>query len=516
MAIIDLERFVQRQEPVSIRFPDASTCGRALGPIVFLAILLGPTPAGLTDAAQRVLAVAGLMVVWWITEAFPIPMTSLLPLILFPWLGVLSTRDAAAPYADKNIFLFLGGFLIALAMQRWNLHRRIALRLILIIGSSPLRIIGGFMVATGFLSMWISNTATTMMMLPIGLAVSSHMGIERKRIGAPLMLAIAYAASAGGLATLVGTPPNLVLKGGMEKLYPSAPELSFVQWMTMGIPITLIMGFAIFFIIVMLYGLHKLPQNAGSSRESLRGELTRLGPLNRGERWTLLVFIMTAVAWITRQGIDFGTFRIPGWGDVIPGHLADDSTVAMTGGLLLFILPVNTKERRFVLEWSDTSGIPFGVLFLFGGGFCLAHGFRSSGLSEWLTSHLDVLANAPHLVAVLTIALTTTFLTELTSNTATASLLVPLLGSLAVALRIHPLLLLLPATFSASCAFMLPVATPPNAVVFGSGLLSIREMARTGLILNLIGVIVVTATVLILGPIALGVDFTTLPSWVAG
>ena len=501
---------------MSIRFPDASVLGRVLGPVIFIAILVGPTPAGLTEAGQRVLAVAALMVVWWITEAFPIPMTSLLPLILFPWLGVLSTKEAAAPYADKNIFLFLGGFLIALAMQRWNLHRRIALRLILIIGSSPLRIIGGFMVATAFLSMWISNTATTMMMLPIGLAVSSHMGVDRKRIGAPLMLAIAYAASVGGLATLVGTPPNLVLKGGLEKLYPAAPELSFVQWISLGLPITILMGFAAFFIIVLLNGLHKLPRNAGSSRESLRGELSKLGRLSQGERWTLMVFILTAVAWITRQGIDFGSFRLPGWGSLLPGHLADDSTVAMTGGLLLFILPVKSRERRFVLEWSDTSGIPFGVLFLFGGGFCLAHGFRSSGLSEWLTSHLDVLADAPHVVAVITIAFTTTFLTELTSNTATASLLVPLLGALAVALRIHPLLLLLPATFSASCAFMLPVATPPNAVVFGSGLLTIREMARTGFLLNLIGVIVVTATVLLLGPHVLGVDFTTLPGWVTG
>lgn len=489
---------------------------RFLGVALFLLVLAAPSPEGLSPEGKRVLAVASLMVVWWITEAVPIPVTSLLPLVLFPWFGVLKTGAAAAPYADKNIFLFLGGFLIALAMQRWNLHKRLALNLIIRVGASPTRLLAGFMIATGFISMWISNTATTMMMMPIGLAVAMQMNDPENRFGTPLMLGIAYSASVGGLATLVGTPPNLVLKGGLEKLFPAAPEISFLQWMALGVPLGLVMGIAVFFLLVIMYRINRFTGFAATGKQELADELKSLGPLNRGEKWTLLVFSLTALAWLTRRGIDFGGFSIPGWSALIPSSHADDSTVAMTAGLLLFLLPVDREKGRFVLTWKDTAGIPFGVLFLFGGGFCLAEGFRASGLSAWATSRLEILSGVPPLGAVAVIALVTTFLTELTSNTATASLLVPLLASLSTALSVHPLLLLLPATFSASCAFMLPVATPPNAVVFGSGLVSIRQMARTGLLLNLLGVLVVTAVVMLLGPVILGQSFGVVPAWAIG
>jgi solute carrier family 13 (sodium-dependent dicarboxylate transporter), member 2/3/5 len=499
------------QTPVMMR-----RLGLILGAAVFLIIMLLPEPAGLGREGKIALASAALLALWWMTEALPIPVTSLLPLLLFPLFGVLDMQSAAAPYSDQLVFLFLGGFILALGVERSGLHRRIALHVIRRVGTGQARLVLGFMLATAGLSMWISNTATVMLMLPIAMAVLTRTGgqSEAGMRGFPtaLLLGIAYAASIGGTATLIGTPPNIVLAGVMRKLYPSGPEISFVQWMMFGVPLA-----AVFLPLVWVLLVRVLPSTRvriiGSSQRahiSVQQELAALGPMQPVERKVLLLFLLTALGWVFRIPIDVGLFRLPGISDVLPQ--VTDATIAVTSGVLLFF--VNRGRGQRLLTWSDAqSGIPWGILLLFGGGFSLAEAMRSSGVTLYLGGLIQGMHAVPTIVVVLAVCLLLTFLTELTSNTATATILVPVMAAAAVALGEHPLLLALPAALNASFAFMLPVATPPNAIVFSTSLVSIRTMALTGFVFNLMGVLLVALLLYTLGFEVFGIAPNTVPVW---
>ena len=499
--------------------------GLVLGPALMFAILMIPLPEGMEPTALRMASVAALMATWWITEAIPIPATSLLPLPLFPLMGILSAAETPLSYADRMIFLFLGGFLIAVSIQKVGLHRRIALQIIRLIGGSPPRIVLGFMVASASLSLWISNTATTMMMLPIALAVVSQFSenLDKSKeskvfvdnFGLVLMLGLAYAASIGGIGTLVGTPPNIVLAGFIKKLYPQAPELDFFGWMKFGIPLVVIFVPLAWYILVRWGSsvpVLKLKYSGEHGSEYIKTQLKALGKMNWSERTVLTVFILTALGWIFRKPIQLGTFQTWGLNQWFP--LIDDSTISMAMGCLLFLIPTNLKKHKFILDWDSVhKGVPWGILILFGGGFALAKGMSETGLALWLGTQLVWLKNVPVWVMILATCTMITFLTEITSNTATTTMLIPVLGSAALAMGAHPLILMIPATISASCAFMLPVATPPNAIIFGSNLIRIPQMARIGLILNFIGIILVTILVYTVGTSVFNIDPNVVPDW---
>lgn len=498
--------------------------GLLLGLLLFALLLLLPATKNLSFQAKSMAAVALLMATWWITEAIPIPATALLPLILFPVLGIMKAKDVSLRYADQNIFLFMGGFFIAMAMQRWELHKRIALYIVKFLGTSPHRIVLGFMVATAFLSMWISNTATTMMMFPIGLAVIYHVVnlLEKEKseidttpgsfnFGLALMLGIAYAASIGGIATLVGTPPNIVFVGIAKSLFPKAPEIGFLDWFKIGLPLVVVMLPLTWFYLTYIAAPLKIRRLPGG-KDIIENDLKELGSMKMGEKLTLAVFVLVALAWIFRSNIDIGFFVIPGWSNMLGiSAYVHDSTIAIFGAILLFLLPVDIKKGVFVLNWEWASRIPWGIILLFGGGFALAAGFQASGLAQWIGEGLSFLCGVPTIVMIFGICLLLTFLTEVTSNTATTTMMMPVLGALATATCIHPFLLMIPATMSASCAFMLPVATPPNAIIFGSGYLKIPDMARVGFFLNIIGAVVITLIVYFLVIPIFHIDSLPLP-----
>ena len=469
-------------------------------------------------AVTRTAAVALLMAVWWITEAIPLAVTALLPMVLFPFLGILTGKEVAPHYFNSIIFLFIGGFIVALAMQRWNLHRRIALKIILWIGLSPKRIILGFMGATWFLSMWISNTATTMMMVPIALAVTmkleENIGEKASRkFSVGLLLGIAYAASIGGMATLIGTPPNLAFAKILDVCFPGAPEISFTLWFSFALPLSMI-----FFLLVWGFLSFLFSPSHGTLKEALKDldeEYQKLGPLSWEEKAVLVVFILMSLLWLTRSDIALGTFTIPGWSSLLSlAGFVDDGTVAMTMAILLFLIPARSSEAGTIMDWKTASGLPWGIVLLFGGGFALAAGFKESGLSTWLGNQLLALGTIHPLLLIASTCTMLTFLTELTSNTATTQIVLPILASAAVVINVHPFMLMIPATLSASCAFMLPVATPPNAIIFGTSRLRVSDMARTGLLLNLLGIILITAAMYLLALPLLGIeDIHQLPTW---
>ncbi len=490
--------------------------GLALGPALFFLMLLAPTPAGMGDSAQKMAAVALLMATWWMCESIPIPATSLLPIALFPFMGIMHTKAATAPYASHLIFLFMGGFIIALAMQRWELHRRIAMNIVKAVGFSPSRLIFGFMAATAVLSAFVSNTATTVMMMPIGLAIIAHVVEEGKKegldkeidfaqgkfnFGLNLMLGIAYAASIGGVATLIGTPPNTVLAGYLQKTY--GYEITFVDWMKVGVPLVIVMLPLCWLWLTRVANPMKLKKVPGG-RDLINKELKEMGAMSTGERWTALVFLLTALGWIFRKQLS-PIFPDPA--------LVTDAAIAMVGALALFLIPINMKKNQFVMDWHWASKMPWGVLILFGGGLAMAAGFKKTGLAEWIGSQVGLLENAPILVLVVAVATLIIFLTELTSNTATSAMVMPILSAVAIGLGQNPLLLVVPAAIAASCAFMLPVATPPNAIVFGSGYVSIPQMAKSGLGLNFIGIaLAVVATYVLVLPV-FDVVIGEIPTW---
>ncbi len=497
-------------------FTTRQRVGMVLGPLLFVLMLVLPTPAGMEPGAQKMAAVALLMATWWMCESIPIPATSLLPIALFPLLGIMHTKQATAPYASHLIFLFMGGFIIALAMQRWNLHRRIAMNIVKAVGFSPGRLIFGFMVATAALSAFVSNTATTVMMMPIGLAIISHVvdegtkeGLnkqidfspEKFAFGLNLMLGIAYAASIGGIATLIGTPPNTVLAGYLQKTY--GYEITFANWMIVGVPLVVVMLPMCWLWLTRVANPMKLKKVPGG-RDMISAELKKMGSMSTGERWTSLVFGLTAVGWIFRKQLGF-LFADP--------KLVTDAAIAMTGAIVLFLIPINLKKNEFVMDWHWASKMPWGVLILFGGGLSMAAGFKATKLADWIGNQVSLLENAPVLVLVIAVATLIIFLTELTSNTATSAMVMPILSAVAIGLGQSPLLLVVPAAIAASCAFMLPVATPPNAIVFGSGYVTIPQMAKSGFGLNILGIVItVVVTYLLVIPV-FDVVIDQIPSW---
>lgn len=468
----------------------AQRVGLFCGPIAMVVLLSLPEPAGMSPEAMTAAAVAALMATWWMTEAIPIPATALLPLVLFPVLGVLSAGEAAEPYANELIFLFMGGFFIAVTMERWSLHRRIALSILRVVGTTPDRLVLGFMLATGFLSMWISNTATAAMMLPIGVAVGrmlmddSHK--DSANFGVALMLGIAYSASIGGVATLIGTPPNAVFAGAAQELL--GVRIGFIEWMCVGLPIVAMMLPMTWFLLTKV--LHRSSSLFGDAESIIASERRQLGSMLRGEKITATVFALTAAAWVFRSEKTFGNVVVPGLQSLSP--YVTDATIAIAAALLLFCLPASFSRGQFTLDWPTARKIPWGVLVLFGGGLSLARAMDRSGLAAWIGSAISDVGHLPVLLIVGAVALLVIFLTEVTSNTATATMAMPIMAGTAVLIGIDPLLLMSTAAMAASMAFMLPVATPPNAIVFGSEFLTISQMARAGLLLNILSVMVVS------------------------
>ena len=476
--------------------------GLVAGPIVCVALLLVPRPAGLSPAGWHTAAVALLMAIWWITEAVPIPVTALLPLALFPVLGVLDMARAAAPYADELIFLFMGGFFIAAAMERSGLHRRVALAIVASVGTSPSRLVLGFMIATAFLSMWISNTATAAMMLPIALAVSEMLRPKDQvgafHFGIAMMLGIAYAASIGGVATLIGTPPNAVMAGAAREL--AGVRIGFGQWMLVGGPVAAIMlplGW-----LVLTRVLHPPGLLVGDAAFLIERERAGLGRMTRAERLVGTVFVLTALAWILRSPKTIGSLHLPGLTTLAPG--LRDSTIAMLAAVALFAVPLDLRRGEFALDWRTGSRISWGVLLLFGGGLSLARAMDQSGLAAWIGSFVSTLQSAPAWAVILVVVTLIVFLTEITSNAATATMAMPIMAGAAVALGEPPVVLMASAGLAASMAFMLPVATPPNAIVFSSGYLTIPQMARAGFLMNLLAIALIATVGTLLVPLVLG------------
>lgn len=486
--------------------------GPALALVLLLAVDLDPG----NPAVTRTAAVAAWMAVWWMTQAVPLAATALLPLVLFPLLGIMDGRQVAPLYMNHILFLFIGGFLVALAMQRWDLHRRIALRILLLVGARPSRLLLGFMAASAFLSMWISNTATTMMMVPIAMAVVYQLEAHDSEEGGTglatgLLLGVAYAASIGGVATLVGTPPNPILARVLAIQFPGAPELDFATWFALGLPLAVLMLAVAWSLLAARY---TRGASAGTGHAALEREARTLGPITFEEGVVLADFVLLALLWLTRADIPLGGVTLPGWSRLLenPGWM-NDGTVAIGMALILFLVPSRRPDGGRLLDWNTTAMLPWDIVVLIGGGFALAAGFKDSGLSAWFGHQLASLGFLHPLLLIFAVCILLTFLTELTSNTATASLFLPILASLAVAVRIHPLLLMIPGALSCSFAFMLPVATPPNAIAFGSGRIDIGDMARTGLRLNLVGALVITVVVWTLGTWVLGIDPAIMPAW---
>ena len=452
--------------------------GLVAGPLLLVVILLLPPPEGMAIFAWRTAAVGILMAVWWITEAIPIAATALLPIVLFPPLGVETVAATTAPYANPVIYLFLGGFLIAMALESCGLHRRMALAVLAVVGTRPANLILGFMAATAFISMWVSNSATVVMMLPMAMSVRAlARGGGEAALDAPggafdvaLLLGIAYAGNIGGLGTLIGTPPNALLAGFMSETY--GVEIGFMEWMFLGVPIVVVSVPVAWLVLTKwLFPVGTEPIPGGAAM--LRRERGALGSMSRAE-WTVgAITTFTATAWVSRPLIEQ-------WFPAVT-----DAGIAMTGALLLFVVPVAWRPLRVALTWTHAERLPWSVLVLFGGGLSLAAAIEQTGLSGWMGAALSALAGWPVFAVVVAATTVVIFLTELTSNTATAAAFLPLVASLAISIGADPLLLAVPAALAASCAFMMPVATPPNAIVYGTGAITIPQMAKAGMWLNL-------------------------------
>lgn len=481
--------------------------GRALGPTVALAIYLALGAADTLPPQGRITAaVTGLMAVWWMTEAMPLPATSMLPVVLLPLLADVDIRSVTTPYADPVIFLFGGGFVIAQAVERWGLHRRIALHTVLLVGTRPRRLIAGFMITSGGLSMWISNSATTVMMLPIGVSllalVASRLNdegdgvaglpAEWKPFATALMLSIAYAASIGSVATIIGTPPNGIMAGYLAQ---QGVPVGFGQWMLFGVPVAVIfMSIAWLLLTRVIFRIE--PTELPGGRGLIRSELAGMGRMQRGERVTMSVFGVVAVLWIART-----------WLETLPGLSGlDDASIAVAGAVALFLIPVDARRGVMALNWSWAKRIPWEILILFGGGLSLASAIEEHGVAAFVGESVGALDWLALPLLVVAIVLTMIVVTEITSNTATAAVFLPIIGGIAVGLGLGPAELVVPATLAATFAFMLPVATPPNAIVFGSGHIAITQMSRAGVWLNLVGVVLNVAAVYTLGVLFLGLQ----------
>ncbi|MDZ7372598.1 MAG: SLC13 family permease [candidate division KSB1 bacterium] len=494
-------------------------CLLAGGVAVFVLILAIPPLQGLSPEGRATLATASLMAWWWVTEVVPIAATSLVPLLLFPLFGVMPLKRVGASYGDPNIFLFMGGFFMAVAMERWGLHRRVALHIVRVVGTSPRRVLLGFMCATAFLSMWISNTATAMLMLPIAMAVIRHVE-EFVRQGAleddagfktAMMLGIAYAASIGGIGTLIGTPPNIILVASFRKLFPEAAEVGFAQWLSIGLPLV-VLFIPIAWIYLTYVGCKVRLREIPGGRELIEEQLRSLGRMRREEASVLIVFALMAIGWIWRADLHLGSLVIPGWTTLVGlGERVHDATVALGAALLLFLLP--GEGSKPLLDWETAGRIPWGILLLFGGGIALADGFAETGLARWIGEHLTRLGDLPGPVMVIVTAALLVVLTEFTSNTAIATIFMPILAATAVAIGENPLLLMIAGTVAVSLAFMLPVATPPNAIVFGSGYVRVSQMLRIGVVLDILGIALVVLLIYSVGIHVFQITPGVLPAW---
>lgn len=492
----------------------SKSVGLVLGPILFIVLLIFNV-APENQVAGYTLAVAALMAVWWITQAIPISVTSLIPVGLFPLLGIMNGKDVSSTYFNHVIFLFIGGFLVALAMEKWNLHKRIALRLMILMGNKPGHILFGLMLATAFLSMWMSNTATSMMMIPIVISVIHGLNLQNRRqqrFKLALLLGIAYSASIGGIATLVGTPPNLSFTRIFSIIFPQAPEINFVSWLIFAIPLTIILFIIIFFWLKYLY--HPGKEWKPESRSLFAKEYQKLGKASFEEKVVFIIFVSMAVLWITHSGISFGSFSISGWSSFFPHpEYINDGTIAILLASILFAIPTKKEKGERILMADTIAKLPWRIVLLFGGGFALASGFSESGLSIWFGEQLSWTSQYHPLIVVFSITFLMSFLTELTSNTATTEMILPILAGLAVSIQINPLLFMLPATLAASLAFMLPVATPPNAIIFGTQMIEIKDMIRTGFLINIIAVIIVSLWVYFFGEYIFNMNMLEFPSW---
>lgn len=465
------------------------------GPILFVLALLF-NPFGLDEQANKVLAVAMLMIAWWIAEALPMPAVALLPLVLFPLMGIAKISEAAAPYANEVVFLFMGGFMIGLGIEKWNLHRRIALSIVQYTGTNGNRIILGFILATGAISMWLSNTATTMMMLPIAASVISVVVAKNehnpqlRHFAVCMMLAIAYASNFGGIATIIGTPPNVAYASFVSKQLNN--DISFSAWVLMGMPVSILLLFSLYFVLIKLF-----PSNIDSSEEMkqlIKNELQALGPMTVPEKRVLYIFLTTAGLWIFRDLINkLGLVKL------------DDNMIAVFGGLLMFVVPAGkgVKQNERILVWSDTSKMAWGILLLFGGGITLAAALEKAGIIKMLGTWLSGFSGSSSVLLVITITIISIFISEVMSNVAQVIVFAPVVTGIATATAVDPYMLGIPMTLAASCASMMPMGTPPNAIVFSTGHLKLGEMMKAGLIMNLISIILIILSGLYLVPLAI-------------
>ncbi len=478
-----------------------------LGPLVFVVMLILGAPPSMSASAYFVLAATTWIALWWITEAIPIPVTSLLPMVLYPLGGVMSIEQAAEPYSRPIIYLFVGGFLIALAMEKWNLHKRIALTIISMVGTNMRRVLLGFMLATWFLSMWISNTATTVMMLPIALSIivqfkefnsrASNLLAGADNFGKALVLGLAFSSSVGGIATLVGTPTNLIFAESVRDFY--GVDIPFDQWLIAGLPLAIILLAVLYWHLAYNhFGLSRA--EVKGSKEVISGELDALGKVSREEKLVLIVFSLVAIAWITRRYLITPFFP-----------QVNDINIVLVGAVSLFLIPARADRKDRLMDWKTALKLPWGVLLLFGGAFGVAAGFEISGLTSWIGDQLGLLKNIPFWVVLLIVVAVVNYLTEITQNMATCTLMMPIMAALSVVLDVHPFGLMAGTCIAASCAFMLPVATAPNAVVFGSDLISIKDMVRAGFLMNIISIIVITLFMNYVFPLLWGIDLQVFP-----
>ncbi|OWY24955.1 anion transporter [Sphingobacteriales bacterium UPWRP_1] len=476
-------------------YPKYRIIGLLLAPLIFVVMLMLPPPLQMSHLAWKVLACAFWMMIWWFTEAAPIPVTSLLPIILYPVLGIASVKSAAAPYANPVVYLFMGGFFIALAMEKSGLHRRIALNIVKRTGATANGIILGFMFSTGFISMWVSNTATTVMMLPIAASVvtlfEQNRQISKQQFGMfslSLMLSVAYAANTGGMATLIGTPPNMVFAGFMQETYQV--QIGFLQWMMVGFPMALLLLLITYWVLTRLMYPNKIGKIDTGSHEFIEEQLTALGKMSKAEKMVTAIFFLTAGGWILRPQIAAG-IKI-----LLPDADFSDTSVAMIGGLATFLLPLNLSKGAFLLHWEDAKKLPWGILLLFGGGLALADAMENAGIVEMIGNSIQA-AQLPVLAILILLVAIMIYVGELMSNVALVTIFLPVVAGIAQGTGVNMLLFTIPITLASSAAFMLPMGTPPNAIVFSSGYITMPQMARAGMLLDTISValtVVVTYT----------------------
>jgi sodium-dependent dicarboxylate transporter 2/3/5 len=486
---------------------DIRKIGLLGGPLICLIAAQFPPPEGLGQQGWLVLVIAILMAIWWMTEAVPMAVTAFIPLIAFPLLNLGDLKSVANYYAGSTTFLILGGFIIGIGLQRWNLHTRIALQTVRRVGTDPRRVIAGFMVACAFLSMWISNTATTVMMLPIAypvamLLISENKGdaAQEKRFGAALMLGLAYSATIGGMMTLIGTTTNVMFKGFFEETY--GVEINFLDWMLMAVPIGLALLLVTWWMLTKIMLSGKMDAHSGIA-EIINDKLSDLGEMSRGEKRTIFVFVLTAGLWVGHGLIE----------PYLGGLQLNDASIAIFGALLLFVIPADWKSGTFLLRWSDTRDVPWGILILLGGGLAMAGAMNSFGVADWLGGEISSFGDLPVWALILLTVTFIVFLSELMSNVATLAAFLPVIVATAIGFGENPLLFAVPAAFAASCAFMLPVATPPNAIVFGSDLVTVPQMAKTGFWLNIIAIFLLSAASYMLVKFVLGVELGVVPDW---